>query len=109
MKRRKIILTFKESIVKNIYMLAVIATGLCGSLVSGYADDAVAPKCATSSDQEAFMAKLSDVNKALFCAMTEAQRTDCMKMTQQADSYGNKMMPDEAVQNMSATGGCAVQ
>ena len=90
-------------------MLAILTVGFCGSLANGYADSSVSPKCATSSEEEAFMANLSDVNKALFCAMTGAQRADCMKMTQQADDYGHKMMPDEAVQNMSAMGGCAVE
>ena len=90
-------------------MLAALSACFCGSMISGYADGSVAPKCATSPAEEAFMANLSDVNKALFCAMTETQRDACLKMTQQADSYGNKMMPDEAVQNLSATGGCAVE
>ena len=94
---------------KKIYLLSALAVCFCGFLTNGYADGSASSQCANSSEEEAFMAKLSDVNKALFCAMTETQRSACMKMTEEPNSYGHKVMPDEAVQNMSTTGGCAIE
>jgi len=93
----------------TIFVVAVL--GLCGALVSAYADTSMddTQECAFSVDEQNFASRLSDDNKMAFCNMTTSQRADCMKMMQTPDAYGNKMTPDQAVQSMATTGGCNVK
>jgi len=91
---------------KSWVFLAVLL-GLCGALVSSYADEMQTEQnCAFSSEEQRFAAQLSDENKEIFCNMTDEQREKCMQFAKKVDAYGNRMTPNQAVRNVIMLQGC---
>ncbi|MBM3197979.1 MAG: hypothetical protein FJZ58_01830 [Chlamydiae bacterium] len=89
------------------FVTALVAVcGFANADPSAVAPTAVAPACTLSAEEQAFAGKLSDVNKTIFCGMTEDERSQCMQMTGKTDNLGNTITPDQAVARVLGAGDC---